>query len=176
MDYLEFNPVLVGLLWMARNAHFYWKLFVALASFIAAVSVYCFARIYPPEILSSIQAVDYGFATHTLIFGSAPSFFYTLALGLVIGVCASSRSSARLHCLIWIVLCFLLEISQHAVPSALIMAWLPDAIPESSWNLFGPYWAQGVFDPIDLMATFVGGLIALALITRLSRGDSNAGA
>jgi len=40
-------------------------------------------------------------------------------------------------------------------------------LSESITELFGPYWSRGVFDPMDLLATVVGGSIALALITYL---------
>jgi hypothetical protein len=59
--------------------------------------VYCVARIYPPEILTPIQAVNTELAAQTAAFGSAPSFFYTLALGLFISACASTLTNARVH-------------------------------------------------------------------------------
>ena len=161
---------------VSRNIAITWLVSIASFSLLAAVAVYLFARIYPPEVLAPFQVVNTNFVTHSAIFGSAPSFFYTLALGLVIGVCASNSSSARFHCLMWIGLCLLLEISQHSVPSAWITIWVPETptILESNWNLFGPYWMGGVFDPIDMVATLVGGLIAMELTTRLPMGESNA--
>jgi len=151
-----------------------WRLGIASLSLLSAIAVYVFARTNPPETFDVFQLTNPYLVNYTPIFGSAPSFFYTLAIGLFIGVCASSRSSASFHCLAWIVLCLVLEISQHAVPSAWISARFPEAISESGWNLLGPYWTRGVFDPIDLFATLVGGSIAIALITRLPTEKRNA--
>jgi hypothetical protein len=80
---------------VTRNKPLIFKLGIASLSLFAAVLVYSFTRIYPPEILASIQATHPGLAAQTGLFGSAPSFFYTLALGLFITLCASTRMSAR---------------------------------------------------------------------------------
>ena len=144
---------------------------IACFSLLAAVAVYLIARIYPPEILKPFQAINTDLASQVSIFGSAPSFFYTLALGLVIGVCASSRSSARFHCLMWIGLCLALELTQYPGLSVTFTIWLSDVLPAAGWNLIGPYWTRGVFDPIDLITTLIGGLIALILITHLPMED-----
>ncbi|MCP4263495.1 MAG: hypothetical protein GY774_39200 [Planctomycetes bacterium] len=45
-------------------------------------------------------------------------------------------------------------------------------LPESTWGLIGPYWTRGVFDPIDLVATLIGGLTAMFLITRSPMEDN----
>lgn len=161
---------------MARNISLVWKLGVAIVSLLAAIAVYSFARIYPPEILAPFQSLHANLASHQNLFGSAPSFFYTLALGLVIGTCASSNSSARFHCLLWIGLCLLLELSQYLVLSTKLTIWLPNVLFESGWRLVGPYWTRGIFDPIDLVATLSGGLIALILLRRLPIEGRNSGA
>lgn len=160
---------------MAWNSKFI-RLGIASLALLAALAVYCFARIYPPDILNPFLATSNDLASHSGIFGSAPSLFYTLSLGLVIGVCASSHSSARFHCLMWMGLCLVLEILQHPIFSAPFSSWLSGVLAESSWNLIGPYWIRGVFDPIDLIATLMGGLIALALIVRLPMEENDAGA
>jgi hypothetical protein len=118
------------------------KLGIASVSFFAAVLVYSFARIYPPEILASIQATHPGLAAQTGLFGSAPSFFYTLALGLFVGLCASTQRGGRLHCLLWLSLVLLLESTQHPVIASLLVTWLPNTLPASAWELVGPYWLQ----------------------------------
>lgn len=152
---------------MARNAPVIWKLGIASFSLLAAVAVYCFARFYPPEVLESFQVAGTGLATYTGIFGSAPSFFYTLAVVLLIGVCASNHSIARFHCFIWIGLALCLELSQHPIIAESVSDWISTNFPDSIWSLIGPYWSRGVFDPLDLLATLVGGGIALYLLTRL---------
>ena len=160
---------------MTRSAALTWLVSVASLSLLAAVAVYCFARIYPPEILTPIQAVNTELAAQTAVFGSTPSFFYTLALGLFIGFCASTKMSGRLHCLLWVNLVFLLESTQHPEIANLLVTWLPNILPESAWGLVGPYWLRGVFDQYDLLASFAGGMVALIALIYLSkeRSDEN---
>ena len=160
---------------MTRNKPLIFKLVVASLSLFAAVLVYSFTRIYPPELLVSIQATHPGLAAQTGIFDSAPSFFYTLALGLFIGASASTLTNARVHCLVWIGLAICLELTQHPIFSEHLSTWLAAILSESTWGLIGPYWTRGVFDPIDLIATLFGGLIALLLITHLPMKENNAG-
>jgi len=160
---------------MTRNALLIWRLGIASLSLLAAVAVYSFARFYPPEVLEPFQVAGTGLASYTSIFGSAPSFFYTLALCLIIGACVPSRSTAKLHCFLWIGLALFLELTQHPEFAGSLSNWFPNVLPESTWELIGPYWTRGVFDPIDLIATLIGGLIALLLITHLPAEESNAG-
>jgi hypothetical protein len=154
---------------VTRNKPLIFKLVVASLSLFAAVLVYSFARIYPPEILASIQATHPGLAAQTGLFGSAPSFFYTLALGLFVGLCASTQRSGRLHCLLWLSLALLLESTQHPVIASLLITWLPNTLPVSAWELVGPYWLRGVFDQHDLLASLIGGMVALVALTYLSK-------
>jgi len=160
---------------MTRNTALTWLVSVASLSLFAAVGVYCFARTSPPEILTSFQAISPALVTQTEIFGSAPSFFYTLALGLFIGLCAATKMSGRLHCFLWLSLVLLLESTQHPLIASLLVTWLPNILPESAWGLVGPYWLRGVFDQHDLLASFVGGMIALIALIYLSkeRSDEN---
>ena len=140
---------------------------IAGLSLLAAVLVYSLARIDPPAILTAIQATRPGLAAETGLFGSAPSFFYTLALGLFVGLCASTQSSRQIHCLSWIGLVLLLETTQHPVIASLLVEWLPDRLPVSAWEVIGPYWLRGVFDVHDLLASIAGGMLALAVLTIL---------
>ena len=152
---------------MTRNTPLTLRLGVASISLLVAVAVYFLSRIYPLEILVPFQSADISLAAHTKIFGSALSFFYTLALGLLIGACASSLSKAKAHCLLWIGLALCLELSQHPAVAQPVSSWLSMILSESIWGLFGPYWSRGVFDLVDLLAIVVGGSIALVLITYL---------
>ena len=137
---------------------------IAGISMLTAVAVYGFARTYPPEILVPIAAtIDYP-SSLTGLFGSAPSFFYTMALGLVIGICASTLSSAIFHCSIWTGLALILELSQHPMIAHSVSSWIRSNSFDSVSRLFEPFWSVGVFDPLDLLATLVGGVIAMYLI------------
>jgi hypothetical protein len=158
---------------MVGNTSFICKLGVATVSLLVAIAVYSFARINPPEILAPFRALNFDLASHQDLFENAPSAFYTLALGLFIGVCASNRSSARFHCLIWIGLALFLELSQHPIIAESVSDWISTDFPDSIWSLIGPYWSRGVFDPLDLLATLVGGGIALYLLTRLPLEKGN---
>lgn len=150
---------------MIKGAPLICLLGVASLSLLLAVGVYCFARIYPPELLLSFQVIKISPAANAEIFGSAPSFFYTLAIVLFIGTCTSTLAGARLHSLLWIGVAVCLEVSQNPVISESTTTWLAGLLPVSIWEIFAPYWVRGVFDPWDLFATIFGGLIALAMIT-----------
>jgi hypothetical protein len=152
---------------MARNALLIWRLGIASLSLLAAIAVYLFARIYPPELLTPLQAFNGDLAAYKDIFGSAPSFFYTLALGLFVGVCASNHSSAKFHCLVWIGLATLLELSQARIIAEPISAKLSESLPNFIWAIAESYWTRGVFDPLDLLATIVGGTLALVFLAYL---------
>ena len=154
---------------MIRNPALTRLVSLACFSLVAAVAVYCFARNSPPELLKSFQAINPALAMQTEVLGSAPSFFYTLSLGLFIGLFAATETSGRLHCLLWLSLVFLLESTQHPAIASPLVTWLPDILPVSVWGLVGPYWLRGVFDWHDLLASFAGGMLALFAFTRLSR-------
>ena len=149
----------------------FWRLGIAGTALFAAVAIYCLARIYPPELLAPFKITIPIHTGQTGLFGSAPSFFYTFAIGLIIGTCASSPTSAKLHCLNWLGLAVLLEISQHPIIAKHLASWLADTLSVSTWEVFSPYWNRGVFDPLDLIATVVGGLTVLALLTYFPAGD-----
>ena len=151
-----------------------WLVSVASLSLLAAVAVYCVARSNPPEILAPWAATNSIIASYTGVFGSTPSFFYTLALGLAIGVCASTRSGAKVHCLMWTGLALCLELSQHQIVTEPVSTWIRNNLSAPIRTLIGPYWSRGVFDPMDLLATAVRGCIAFYLLTHLSSEKNDA--
>ena len=159
---------------MTRNTLLFAGYGIVVLSLLAGIAVYLFARVYPPEILASFQLTDPDLVRRIGIFGSAPSFFYTLALGLLIGVCAPTLTSARVHCLAWTGLALCLELSQHPGIAGPVYTWLSDISPESIREFIGPYWSRGVFDPLDLLATLLGGAIALILLGRFPKEHTDA--
>lgn len=153
---------------MIRHALPIRRLGIASLSLLIAVAVYWFARFYPPELFASFQATNSILAAQTGLFGNAPSFFYSLAIALLIGACATTLTDARWHCLLWIALALLLELSQHPAIAEPLSGWLAAVLPGTSWEIVQPYWSRGVFDYLDLLATLAGGLIALVLLTQFS--------
>ena len=149
------------------------RLGIATLSLSVALAVYCLARIEPPALLEPLQATLPALAAQTALFGSLPSLFYTLAIGLLIGCCASTPGAARLHCLLWLGIALMLELAQHPLVAAPISERLHDMVTESTWQVIGPYWTRGSFDPLDLLATFVGGLIALVLFGAANRKNKH---
>lgn len=152
---------------MIKGIPLNWRIGIAVVSVLAAIAVYVFARTYPPELLTPWHAINADLAAYTDVFGSAPSFLYTLALGLLISACAPNRSSARIHCFVWIGLAILLELSQARIIAESIVVWLSDSLPNAVWVIVEPYWSRGVFDPLDLLASVAGGAVALVLLTYL---------
>lgn len=154
------------------NTTLSWRLAIAGISLAAAVAVYSLVRIHPPQLLQPLQATQPAFAAQAGLFGSLPSLLYTLALGLIIGSFASTRASARWHCLSWLFIALVLELAQHPAIAAPVSAWLPALLPEPAWEIIGPYWTRGSFDPLDLLATFAGGTIAVLLFP-VSRNNND---
>ena len=60
-----------------------------------------------------------------------------------------------------------LELTQYSVLAESLTALLAEMLPRSTWELVGPYWTRGAFDQLDLVATVLGGSIALAVLTYL---------
>ena len=141
-----------------------WRLGIAVVSLSVAVAVYCLARYYPPALLEPLQATQSILAARPDLFGSLPSLFYILAVGLLLGSCATTPAGSRLHCSLWVGLGIALEVTQHPLIAVPLSSWLPDILGDSVWTLTGPYWLRGSFDPADLLATIVGGAIALAIL------------
>lgn len=140
------------------------RLGIAAVSLAAAVAVYCLARYYPPTLLEPIRATQATLAALPGLFGSLPSLFYILAIGLLVGCCADTPAGARLHCSLWIGVGLALELSQHPLIAAPLSTWLPAVLGDPAWTLIGPYWLRGSFDPADLLATLGGGAVALAIL------------
>ena len=158
---------------MTKNTSLACSIGVACLSILAAIAVYSFARFQPPALIESIVATNSMLTAQTVVFGSAPSFFYTLALGLLTGACALSLTQARLYCLLWVGLALCLEISQHSIFAEFISDWIMTGISDSTRALIGPYWARGVFDPLDLFASLMGGGIAFYLLARIGIGENS---
>lgn len=140
---------------------------------LAAFAGCCFARIYPPQILIPFSATGNYLSSYKSVFESAPSFFNTIAIGLVIGVCVSSQSSAEFHCLTWISVPLFFELSQTPVIAQSVSSGISIIFIDSISTLFGPYWSRGVFEPLDMLATLMGGGIAMYLIIYLPLEKTN---
>ena len=159
---------------MARITPNILRLSVAGLSFLSAIAVYLFLRLDPPALLEPFQSSDKWFVSPAGLFGSAPSFFYTLSIGLLVGAVASNLSGAKIHCLIWTGIALVLELAQHAIVAEKITGVLVDFLPKTAIEIIGPYWTRGVFDPFDLLATLIGGLLALFILTCLLSENDHA--
>ncbi|MDH3636624.1 MAG: hypothetical protein OES20_18185 [Gammaproteobacteria bacterium] len=159
---------------MTGNKSVFWKIGVAGLALTVAVGVYILVRLNPPGLLAPFQVTSSLLGTQLGLFGSAPALFYTLSIGLFIGVLASTSSSGLLHCMIWIAVALCLEISQVPFIATSFAAWFSTTLPDAVWELIGPYWTRGVFDPYDLLATVLGGAIAMFILSRLPREEKHA--
>ena len=152
---------------MRGNTSFDTRHGIACLALLAGVAVYGFTRVNPPALLADLLPESAFLSTHTGLFGSAPSLFYTLAVGLLLGSFATSLAAGRWHCLAWTVLALGFELTQLASIATPLADLLATALPAVVMELIGPYWTRGVFDPSDLLATVIGGTLALVLLTRL---------
>ena len=159
---------------MTRNTPLLLGLVIVAFSLMTAIAVYLFARIYPPDILAPLQMTDPGPAMDIEILGIAPSFLYTLAFALLIGSCARTVAGARAHCLVWVVLASCLEISQHPSIAKPLSQYFPNIFSEPIWEFVSSYWSRGVFDPLDLLATLIGGSIVFILLGLLRKENTDA--
>ena len=82
-----------GSLGVSDRKAFTWRVWLICLSMAAAIAVYCFARFNPPVLLETFQATYPALASQTHLFGSAPSFLYTLSIALLVGACATTRST-----------------------------------------------------------------------------------
>lgn len=152
---------------MTGNKLTFWKISIAGLALAAAVGVYILVRLDPPGPLAPFQVTSSLLGLQPGVFGSAPALLYTLAIGLFIGVLSSTPSSGQLHCMIWVAVALCLEISQVSFVATPLATWLSAVFPDAAWELIEPYWTRGVFDPYDLLATILGGAIAMFILTRL---------
>lgn len=144
-----------------------WGIGLTTASFAAAMGVYILARGNPPAIIEPFRATIPSLAEHGGVFGSAPSLLFTLAVAILIGIVAGTRNKAMAHCLAWVLLACCLELSQHASVASIIVDSAADILPASIWHYLGAYWVRGYFDPLDLVATLLGGALAVVALNRL---------
>lgn len=145
-------------------------------SLLSAIAVYLFLRLEPPVLLEPFQSSEKWFLSNAAMFGSAPSFFYTLSIGLLVGAVSSNFFAARIHCLAWTAIALLLELAQHAIFADQVTGFLVKLLPETVMKIIGPYWTRGIFDPLDLLATFIGGLLALVILSWLrTEADDSSG-
>lgn len=156
-----------------NSAYLAARLGIGCLALLAALSVYLFARPNSPVLLAGLHWRSDWLATYSGYLYSAPSLFYTLAIGLFIGVCASSHTAARRHCAIWVGLAAVLEATQATTIAGRIVDWLAALLPATLWDLIGPYWQRGVFDPLDLVATLAGGAFAILLLSRFPTEKAN---
>ncbi len=141
---------------------------IACLALLVALSVYVFARPSPPDLIAGLHWRSDWLTGYSAYLNSAPSLFYTLAIGLLIGVCVSTRSAALRHCALWIGLAACLELTQAPFIAARLADLLGSILFASVWDAIGAYWQRGVFDPLDLLATFAGGAVAILLLFRFS--------
>ena len=151
-----------------------WKLGIAGLSLLFALAVYGLVRTHPPVVFQSLSLNLSHPAIFSAILGSAPSLFYTLAVGLLIGVFAGSARTAKWHCLAWMSLALVFELLQLPFVSVKLAQWLHILLPERAWHYLGAYWTHGTFDPLDMLAVLAGGLIALYLLLHLQDGERDA--
>ena len=157
---------------MTTNRTLLWRLGIAGISFAAALAVYFLVRLYPPALLEPFQATHSALAAQAGLFGSMPSLFFTLGMGLLIGSCTTTLTDARWYCLLWVALSLILELTQHPMVAMPLSSWLSATLSASVWEIVGPYWIRGFFDLNDMLATLVGGYVALVLLTKTGAGES----
>ena len=159
---------------MTGNKTMLWKIGVAGLALAAAVGIYILVRFNPPGPLAPFQVTSPLLGAQPGLFGSAPALLYTLSIGLFIGIVASTPSSVRMHCMAWVAVALCLEITQATIIATPLATWLSATLPDAAWELVGPYWTRGVFDLLDLLATVLGGVIAMFILTRLPTEEKHA--
>ena len=148
---------------MNSSRTLFWTGYTAGLALLAAVAVYCFARVYPPQIFAPFAQAHSPLLAHLSFTGNAPSFFYSLALVMFICLAAGSLADAKRHCLHWTILAVGLELSQLSTVPGVIIELAPGLVADTTWQMLAAYWIRGVFDPLDILATIAGGGIGLML-------------
>lgn len=141
---------------------------IAIGSLVAALAVYVAARPVPPAFLARFHASNTFTSLPGWFAGSAPAFFYTLALCLFVSAAAPARATR--HCFAWTLLALGFELAQLPALAGPIEEWLATRLPLPLWQATAPYWTAGTFDRIDLFATCLAGLLALFLTRRSATG------
>jgi hypothetical protein len=154
---------------LPRYAARCWAIGVVVISVAAAIAVYVLARVMPPAILEPFRPTNQLLAIPMWLSGSAPAFFYTLAIGLLIALVAAP-ASARRHCVIWIAIALGFECLQLPQLSQLLSVSLAAAVPAPVWDLTASYWVSGTFDIRDLAATAAAGSLVFGFAHRFATG------
>jgi hypothetical protein len=155
---------------MAKITLFALKLGIAILALITVIWGYLFFRLDPPVLLQSLQPAEI-FQDQAHWFGSVPSLLYTFAVGILIGSFTSSSGHGQVHCLIWTFLALALELTQHHDIAGSISVLVARLFPGPVTEILLPYWSRGSFDYLDLVATAIGGLVALAILRYPPRGS-----
>ena len=158
---------------MTRNTLNISGIGIACISISLAIAVYMFLRADLPVLLEPFQPSHKSSLANAALFGSAPSLLYTLSIGVLLGTIAPNPAAARFHCLGWTAIALLLEVTQHAVFARPVIGVLTNYFPDPIIRIVGPYWSRGVFDPLDLLATLIGGILALVIVSRLASGGNH---
>ena len=157
---------------MMGKSSTFWRFGIAGLALAASLAVYWLVRSEPPAVFEPFQVGLVVSADIESVLGSAPSLFFTLSVALLLGICASSAASARRHCLVWVGIALGLEISQIDPIAQPLSAWFASILPGVPWAFFAPYWERGVFDPFDLLATLLGGGLAIAVVSYPKRAKT----
>ena len=144
------------------------RVLIAIGSLAAAVAVYSFARSMPPAILERFHTNDGLMSLPVWLTGSAPAFLYTLAICLLMSAAAPARAAR--HCIAWTGVALCLELAQRPGLAMQVEQWLAPNLPGPIWQNTASYWATGTFDPVDLAATCLAGLLAVFLTRRVATG------
>jgi len=144
------------------------RVLIALGALAAAIAVYSFARPMPPLILARLHTADHLTSLPVWLTGSAPAFLYTLAICLLMSAAAPGRATR--HCIAWTGVAVCLELAQHPGLAMKVEQWLAPNLPGAIWQSTASYWTTGTFDPVDLAATCLAGLLAVFLTRRIATG------
>ena len=154
---------------MTIRRSFNWEFLAASIAMFTALITYLLIRVSPPELLAPFS-ISIPPPTGSLFFwGWAPSFFYTLSLCLLLACVLQNSKLAARHCVIWTFLSVIFEISQYPLLATPISKALESNLLETSWIVFAPYWTNGTFDPLDILATITGGGLGFTTIRYLQR-------
>jgi hypothetical protein len=111
---------------------------------------------------------------HSSVFGKLgdhlPTFLHVFAFCLISsGILNGTRRGMLMICLFWLFIDAAFEIGQHPSVSKIIIPMIPDfffdiPVLDNTAN----YFAQGRFDPVDLLSIFLGAACAYLLMRYMS--------